>query len=118
MKPEPTVCDIAAGRRCEPCEGGTPPTTEAQARKELETLPGWALNENGIEKIFQFKNYYQTMAFVNALAWVAHQEDHHPDLQVGYKTCHVRYTTHAIGGLSANDFHCARRLDALLAPED
>jgi 4a-hydroxytetrahydrobiopterin dehydratase len=65
--------------------------------------------------MFQFKNYYETMAFVNAVAWVAHREDHHPDLEVGYNKCTVRYSTHSVGGLSENDFICAAKVDSLLA---
>jgi 4a-hydroxytetrahydrobiopterin dehydratase len=76
----------------------------------------WRLEagDREISRTFVFGNYYQTMAFVNALAWIAHAEDHHPDIEVGYSRCHVRYSTHAIGGLSENDFICAARLDALL----
>ena len=68
-----------------------------------------------IQRTFRFKNYYQTIAFVNALAWVAHAEDHHPDLNVGYNSCVVNYSTHSVGGLSENDFICAARIDALVA---
>jgi 4a-hydroxytetrahydrobiopterin dehydratase len=68
-----------------------------------------------IQRTFHFKNYYQTIAFVNALAWVAHAEDHHPDLTVGYNSCVVNYSTHSAGGLSENDFICAARVDALVA---
>ena len=80
----------------------------------------WAIDAAGkeIRRIYSFKNYYQTMAFVNALAWVAHGEDHHPDIEVGYSRCHVRYSTHAIGGLSENDFICAAKIDALLPDAD
>lgn len=67
-----------------------------------------------IERTFTFKNYYHTLAFVNAVAWIAHQEDHHPELSFGYKQCRVRYTTHAVGGLSENDFICAAKVDRLL----
>jgi len=79
----------------------------------------WSVSEDGqaIRRSFRFKNYYQTIAFVNALAWVAHQQDHHPDLEVGYKHCNVRYSTHSVGGLSENDFICAARIDSLAAPE-
>ena len=62
----------------------------------------------------KFRNYYETMAFVNAPAWIAHGEDRHPDIGVGYNRCHVRSSTHSIGGLSDNDFICAARIDALL----
>ena len=76
----------------------------------------WLLSEDGqiIQRSFRFKNYYQTIAFVNALAWVAHQQDHHPDLEVGYNRCVVHYSTHSVGGLSENDFICAARIDALV----
>ncbi len=75
----------------------------------------WSIDDDGlaIQRSFRFKNYYQTIAFVNALAWVAHREDHHPDLEVGYNRCTVHYSTHSVGGLSENDFICASRLDAL-----
>lgn len=71
----------------------------------------------GIQRTFQFKNYYQTIAFVNALAWVAHAQDHHPDLVVSYNRCVVNYSTHSVGGLSENDFICAARIDALVADD-
>ena len=76
----------------------------------------WVLDADGVEisRSCRFGNHYQTIAFVNALAWVAHTEDHHPDLEVGYNRCHIRYSTHAIGGLSDNDFICAAKIDALL----
>ena len=67
-----------------------------------------------LRRSFRFGDYYQTIAFVNALAWVAHREDHHPDLEVGYNRCTVRYSTHSVGGLSENDFICAARIDALV----
>jgi 4a-hydroxytetrahydrobiopterin dehydratase len=66
-----------------------------------------------LNKCFQFDNYYQTIAFVNALAWIAHAEDHHPDLEVGYSRCAVHFTTHAVAGVSINDFICAAKIDAL-----
>ncbi len=79
----------------------------------LSQLPGWQLRNGAITKSYDFKNYYQTMTFVNAVAWIAHREDHHPDLAVGYNKCTVDYSTHAIGGLSENDFICAAKVDAL-----
>ncbi|MFQ6021180.1 MAG: 4a-hydroxytetrahydrobiopterin dehydratase [Acidiferrobacterales bacterium] len=103
-------------KKCKPCEGGARPLTEAAAKALLEKVPGWELNEtaNEIHRTYEFKNYYQTMAFVNALAWIAHREDHHPDIEVGYKRCLVRYSTHAVGGLSDNDFICAAKINALI----
>ena len=75
----------------------------------------WLINDDGlsIQRSFRFSDYYQTIAFVNALAWVAHQQDHHPELQVSYNRCVVRYSTHSVGGLTENDFICAARIDAL-----
>ena len=85
----------------------------------LSTLPGWKLTGDGpdvaIEKTFSFANYFETMAFVNALAWIAHRQDHHPDLSVHYNRCVVRFNTHDVKGLSETDFECAAQVDALLA---
>src|SRR3990172_1844777 len=100
-------------KKCKPCEGGTKPLNPVMVQGFLADLPGWALVDGKIEKTYSFKNYHQTMAFVNATAWISHQEDHHPDLEVGYKTCKVRYVTHAIGGLSENDFICAAKVEKL-----
>ncbi len=102
-------------KRCVPCEGGVAPMGADEAGNMLDQLNDWELDEPGkeISRSFEFKNYYETMAFVNALAWVAHREDHHPDLQVGYNRVHVRFSTHSIGGLSENDFICAAKIDAL-----
>ena len=102
-------------KRCKPCEGGVSPLTDDEADALLTKIDGWIRDSSEIRKTYTFKNYYQTMAFVNATAYVAHLEDHHPDLLVGYKTCMVTYTTHAIGGLSENDFICAAKLDGLYA---
>ncbi len=91
-----------------------PPLNDDEAAKLLTTLDDWQRQGNFITKIYQFKNYHDTMAFVNATAWISHREDHHPDLTVGYNRCSVSYSTHAIGGLSENDFICAAKIDALL----
>ncbi len=101
---------------CKPCEGGTPPLQQEAIADYLSSLPGWVLAEGRISRKFEFKNYYQTLAFVNAVAWVAHTENHHPDMEVSYKNCIVHYSTHSIGGLSENDFICAAKVDALLLP--
>ena len=104
-------------KRCVPCEGGVDPQTPEQCRELLGTLDSWQIDETSrvISRDYKFDNFYQTMAFVNALAWMAHYEDHHPDLEVGYGHCLVTYTTHAIDGLSENDFICAAKVDHLLA---
>jgi 4a-hydroxytetrahydrobiopterin dehydratase len=100
-------------RKCAPCEGGTAPLADAQIQPLLSGIQGWALENGAITRTFRFKHYHETMAFVNATAWISHREDHHPDLLVGYNQCKVIYMTHAIGGLSDNDFICAAKLDAL-----
>ncbi|MGH7213722.1 MAG: 4a-hydroxytetrahydrobiopterin dehydratase [Tepidisphaeraceae bacterium] len=89
--------------------------SDQQLADLLREAPGWT-NQRGtaIERLYHFKNYYETMAFVNATAWVSHREDHHPDLEVGYNKCLVRYSTHSVGGLSENDFICAAKIDALM----
>ena len=102
-----------AHKACKPCEGGVSPLTRAEADALLGQLGGWQLADGAITKAYEFKNYYQTMAFVNAIAWLSHREDHHPDLTVGYNRCRVAYSTHAINGLSENDFICAAKVDAL-----
>ena len=102
-----------ATRKCKPCEGGVAPLTEAEIASMLKLVPGWEYANGRIARTYRFKNYYETMAFVNAAAWVSHREDHHPDLAVGYSQCRVEYVTHAINGLSENDFICAAKLDAL-----
>jgi 4a-hydroxytetrahydrobiopterin dehydratase len=109
-----TAQDLAH-RKCKPCEGGVSALSAQEAGRLLEQIKGWTLENGVITKTYEFTNYYQTMAFVNAAAWVAHREDHHPDMTVGYNCCRVEYHTHAIDGLSENDFICAAKLDALFA---
>ena len=104
-----------AAKKCAPCDKGTPPLDDRRVAELLAQLPGWERAGAEIVKSYPFKNYYETMAFVNAAAWVSHREDHHPDLEVGYNTCRVRYSTHSVGGLSENDFICAAKLEALFA---
>ena len=103
-----------ARKKCVPCEGGVAPLSPEQVKPLLKGLAGWAPDGGMISKTYKFKNYYETMAFVNAAAWVSHREDHHPDLVVKWGECKVSYVTHAINGLSENDFICAAKLDALL----
>lgn len=79
-----------------------------------DAAEGWKLIDGSLEKTYGFGNYHETMAFVNALAWIAHREDHHPDLAVSYNRCTVRFNTHDVGGISVSDFHCAAAADALL----
>jgi 4a-hydroxytetrahydrobiopterin dehydratase len=103
-------------RRCKPCEGGVPPLDLEAVQELLQALdPAWSLSADGksVRRRFEFKGFYRTMSFVNAVAWIANSEGHHPDLELGYGWCVVRYTTHAIDGLSENDFICAAKIDRL-----
>lgn len=105
-----------AERRCKPCEGGTQPLTKEQAQELLEALDAdWSLSDDGlnIARNFKFDAYDQTLGFANAVAWIAIAEDHHPVLTIEYGRCHVDFTTHAINGLSDNDFICAAKIDRL-----
>jgi len=102
--------------RSEPRSGA--PMADTEIQPHLAKLDRWTLNGNAIEKTFLFKNFHRTMAFVNALAWIAHSEDHHPELTVTYNRCTVRFSTHSVNGLSLNDFICAAKTDALGASVD
>jgi 4a-hydroxytetrahydrobiopterin dehydratase len=97
---------------CRPLDGGAA-MTAAEIQYLLARVPDWTLRDGAIEKRFDFPDFHRTMAFVNALAWVAHTEDHHPDVAFGYNHCTVRYHTHSVRGISLNDFICAARIDAL-----
>jgi 4a-hydroxytetrahydrobiopterin dehydratase len=103
-------------KHCVACEGGAEPLNEKETKLMMTQVTDWQLDQSGkeISKTFKFKNYYETIAFVNSVAWISHREDHHPDLSVSYNKCEIRYSTHAIGGLSANDFICAAKVDELL----
>ena len=103
-------------KRCTPCEGGVAPLSKSEAESLMKQLNAdWQLAEDGksIRREWKFKNFYRTMSFVNAAAHIANTEDHHPDLEIGYGYCRMKFNTHAIGGLSENDFICAAKVDAL-----
>lgn len=101
-------------RQCMQYAAGTPALQQEQIAALLLQLDGWTQRGQIISKTFTFKNFYQTISFVNAVAWVANQQDHHPDLNVSYGKCTVEFSTHSVGGLSENDFICAAKVDALL----
>ena len=101
-------------KSCKACDGKVEALTEPQIAQLMGEIPGWERAGNVISKAYKFKNYYETIAFVNATAWISHREDHHPDLEVGYNACRVRYTTHSVNGLSENDFICAAKIETLL----
>ncbi|OOZ40209.1 pterin-4-alpha-carbinolamine dehydratase [Solemya pervernicosa gill symbiont] len=103
-------------RHCQSLSSDTPPLDEeliSRLQQEIDTE--WQLDESlkQISRTLRFKNYYQTIAFVNGVAWIAHQQDHHPDLEVSYNRCLIHFSTHSVGGLSENDFICAAQIDAL-----
>jgi 4a-hydroxytetrahydrobiopterin dehydratase len=103
-------------KRCVPCEGGVPTLSVTQVKQFLAKMhKDWQLQDSGksIRRRFSFANYYETIAFVNAIAWMSHYQNHHPDLEVGYNHCTVQYSTHAIDGLSENDFICATKVEHL-----
>lgn len=105
-----------ANKRCKPCEGGVVPLRGDQATELLRALhQDWTLSEDGLEisRVFEFPAYSRTLAFTNAVAWIAITEGHHPVLTTSYGSCLVSYTTHAINGLSDNDFICAAKIDRL-----
>ena len=97
------------------CRAGAPQLAADQLARHLETLADWQHKGDRIEKTFSFANYYETMAFVNALAWISHREDHHPDLGVHYNHCVVTYSTHSAGGVTLNDVICAAKAERLSA---
>ncbi|MCE2981641.1 MAG: 4a-hydroxytetrahydrobiopterin dehydratase [bacterium] len=101
-------------RHCRPL--GPDAALDASAVEQLlQQLPEWRIEGDCLIRIYSFADHWETMAFVNATAWVTHREDHHPELAIGYDRCQVRFTTHSVGGLSENDFICAAKFDALLA---
>lgn len=108
--------DNLSSQRCLPCEGSQPALDHNQVRELIQQLPNWSLTEdqNAISRRFTFKGFQKTIAFINALAWIVNQQNHHPTLEVGYDYCIVTFTTHALKGLSKNDFICASKIDALL----
>jgi 4a-hydroxytetrahydrobiopterin dehydratase len=104
-----------ASRKCRALPAGTTALMQSAIDSLLREVPGWAYDGRVIAKTWSFKNYYETMAFANAVAWIAHREDHHPDMSVSYNRCRVEFSTHSIGGISENDFICAARIEALAA---
>lgn len=105
-----------ADRKCKPCEGGVAPLTALEAADSLTALhKDWQLSEDGksISRVFDFPSFSRTIAFTNAVAWIATVEGHHPEMTVSYSRCVISYTTTAIDGLSDNDFICAAKVDRI-----
>lgn len=109
-----THCDLNT-KHCVPCEGGVPALDKKQVAKLLAKLNDWQVNDDFtiICKTFTFKGFNKVMGLVNAIAWIANKEMHHPDMEVHYNNVKVCFSTHAINGLSENDFICAAKIDAL-----
>ncbi len=112
----------AADLRLQTCRPQTSALSAAEVATYLQALPDWQLQDGKIVRSYAFQNYYRTLAFVNAIAYTIHAEDHHPELVITYKQCVVKYDTHSVnnglggrGGLSLNDFICAAKLDAIYA---
>ena len=103
-------------KKCRPCEGSTPPLSLKKAKEYLKKLKDWALEGRRITKKFKFKNFKETMIFVNKVADLAEQEGHHPDMEVSYGYAIINLTTHAINGLSENDFILAAKIDKIISP--
>lgn len=105
-----------ATQHCQPRKGAAPALDRAAIDGYLSGLPGWTLSADGkaIVKDFRFPDFHHTLGFINAIGFMANQEDHHPDLEAGYGHCQVLWSTHDVGGLSLNDFICAARVEALL----
>lgn len=104
-------------KRCKACDGDSASPSKKDLDGYISQVNNWQITEetDAIYKTFQFKNFHETMGFVNAIAWVANQEGHHPNLDVNYKDCTVTWFTHSVDGLTENDFICAAKVDALLA---
>jgi 4a-hydroxytetrahydrobiopterin dehydratase len=105
-----------AKKKCAPCEGGVPPLSAEAAKELLKQLkPEWMLIDGGriLANTYAFRDFVETMAFVNKVAALAEEEQHHPDLSVSYSNLGVELSTHAIGGLSENDFILAAKIDGL-----
>ena len=103
----------AASLRTHDCRPGQSKLGDPDIDTALATLPGWSRGGDTLHKTYRFPDYYRTIAFVNAVAWIANQQDHHPDLDVRYNRCGVTFSTHDAGGITLNDLICAARVDAL-----
>ena len=102
--------------KCLPGEGYGKPLSNQDIENYFTNLPGWQLSEDKkvISRKFEFKGFYKTIGFVNAVAWIANQENHHPTMEISYNYCLVKLTTHALKGLTPNDFICAAKINSLL----
>ena len=106
-----SLTDLAAMH----CQAGAARLTPSELASHMQTLSDWSQADDGIEKMYSFADFHATIGFVNALAWIANREDHHPDLRVSYNRCVVTWSTHDAGGVTRNDVVCAAKTDNLLA---
>jgi 4a-hydroxytetrahydrobiopterin dehydratase len=104
-------------RRCHPLPAGTAPLPASAIARLLAEIPGWRRRGKAIFREFRFSGYAETIAFANAVAWIAQREDHHPDMMIGFNRCRIKYSTHSIRGISMNDLICAAKINALLDGE-
>jgi 4a-hydroxytetrahydrobiopterin dehydratase len=102
-----------ARQQCKPLKGKEHQVSSAKSRELIALLPAWKLGDAHIEKQYNFADFVHALAFVNALGWIAEQQNHHPDLELGWGRCLVKFSTHDVGGLSMNDFICAAKVEAL-----
>ena len=102
-------------KKCEMCHPGMPVMSKEEVAQALKELSGWeySADKNTIYKVYQFKGFYRTMAFVNAVAWIANQQAHHPDMEVSYSQATIHFQTHEAGGITKNDIICAELVNAL-----
>ena len=100
-------------KKCKPCEGGVPPLTEEQTNDLLKQIPSWTIKDGHVFKQFKFKDFKEAMAFVNKVAGIAEQENHHPDITISYSKVSIEVWTHAINGLSENDFILPAKIDQI-----
>ena len=100
-------------KKCKPCEGGTLPLTETETNKLLEQIPSWEIKDGKVYKQFKFKDFVEAMQFVNKVAEIAEQEGHHPDISIRWNKVDIELWTHAINGLSENDFIVAAKIDEI-----
>lgn len=100
-------------KKCVPCEAGTPPLEEDKVNDLLKQVSGWILKDGHLYKKFKFKSFIEAMKFINSVAEIAEEEGHHPDFSVHYNKVEVEIWTHAINGLSENDFILAAKIDKL-----
>lgn len=104
-------------QHCQPISQGNKPMTPGEIENYLNKVgQQWCVNieNSNLTREFTFKNYLETMAFTNAVAWIAHQQDHHPELTVTYNRCKISYSTHSVQGLTKNDFICAAHINQLI----